>query len=122
LRWPAADKAGCPSGLQAQVPLARHQRRGARENDDIGNFAHLGPLGTALLPYRLPRVLLIDELAKSDVEPPNDLVTAFRTDESPGNQLLRFGDREPVVTVHTVDLGITAVMYSGIVRLVPYRR
>jgi MoxR-like ATPase len=44
---------------------------------DIGDYLRLGPLGTALLPDRLPRVLLIDELDKGDVDLPNDLLTVF---------------------------------------------
>ncbi|MES4831473.1 MoxR family ATPase, partial [Streptomyces anthocyanicus] len=34
----------------------------------------LGPLGTALLPYARPRALLIDEIDKSDLDLPNDLL------------------------------------------------
>lgn len=44
---------------------------------DIGDYLRLGPLGTALLPRRIPRVLLIDELDKGDVDLPNDLLTVF---------------------------------------------
>ncbi|MFJ2722760.1 AAA family ATPase [Streptomyces sp. NPDC087437] len=44
---------------------------------DIGDYLELGPLGTALLPRRIPRVLLIDELDKGDVDLPNDLLTVF---------------------------------------------
>jgi MoxR-like ATPase len=40
----------------------------------IGRFIRLGPLGTALLPWRRPRVLLIDELDKCDIDLPNDLL------------------------------------------------
>lgn len=53
---------------------------------DIGNFIRLGPLGTALLPrsereqqeFRdRPRVLLIDEFDKSDIDLPNDLLNVL---------------------------------------------
>ena len=46
--------------------------------DDIGDYIALGPLGTALLPTRaagyFPRVLLIDEIDKSDADLPSDLL------------------------------------------------
>ncbi|MFN8440845.1 MAG: MoxR family ATPase [Caldilineaceae bacterium] len=44
---------------------------------DIGDFIRLGPLGTALLERRYPRVLLIDEIDKSDIDLPNDLLHIF---------------------------------------------
>lgn len=44
---------------------------------DIGRYLRLGPLGTALLPSRRPRVLLIDEIDKSDIDLPNDLLNIF---------------------------------------------
>ncbi|MFJ4152741.1 AAA family ATPase [Streptomyces galbus] len=42
--------------------------------DDIGEFVQLGPLGTALLPGDRPRALLIDEIDKSDLDLPSDLL------------------------------------------------
>ncbi|MGW2287019.1 AAA family ATPase [Streptomyces phaeochromogenes] len=42
--------------------------------DDIGEFVQLGPLGTALLPSGHPRALLIDEIDKSDLDLPSDLL------------------------------------------------
>ncbi|MEG2902306.1 MAG: hypothetical protein RR983_18610, partial [Massilia sp.] len=41
---------------------------------EIGDFIELGPLGTAMLPAPRPRVLLIDEIDKSDIDLPNDLL------------------------------------------------
>lgn len=41
----------------------------------IENYITLGPLGTALLPSDKPRVLLIDEIDKSDIDLPNDLLS-----------------------------------------------
>lgn len=43
----------------------------------IGNYVQLGPLGTALVPSDRPRVLLIDEIDKSDIDLPNDLLHVF---------------------------------------------
>lgn len=52
------------------------------EHPDIGQVVHLGPLGTALLPYKRPRVLLIDELGKSDTDLSNELLNVFKGDGS----------------------------------------
>jgi MoxR-like ATPase len=43
----------------------------------IGRYIQLGPVGTALLPGDRPRVLLIDEIDKSDIDLPNDLLHIF---------------------------------------------
>jgi MoxR-like ATPase len=43
----------------------------------IADYITLGPLGTALLESDRPRVLIIDEIDKSDIDLPNDLLTIF---------------------------------------------
>ncbi len=48
---------------------------------DIGQYIRLGPLGTAFLPSEHPRVLLIDEIDKSDIDLPNDLLNIFEEGE-----------------------------------------
>jgi MoxR-like ATPase len=45
-----------------------------RNYRNIGQYIRLGPVGTAFLPSRRPRVLLIDEVDKSDINLPNDLL------------------------------------------------
>lgn len=45
----------------------------------IGDHLRLGPLGTAFLPAPLPRVLLIDEIDKSEVDLPQDLLEIFES-------------------------------------------
>ncbi|MEU4464098.1 AAA family ATPase [Streptomyces sp. NPDC024017] len=47
---------------------------GDDHEDDIGEFVQLGPLGTALLRSDRPRALLIDEIDKSDLDLPSDLL------------------------------------------------
>ncbi|MFJ2174041.1 AAA family ATPase [Streptomyces sp. NPDC087851] len=64
---------------------------------DIGDYLRLGPLGTALLPRDRPRVLLVDELDKGDVDLPNDLLTVFEEGEFEIPELARL--RRPDVTV-----------------------
>ncbi len=43
----------------------------------IDHFIRLGPVGTAFLPSRWPRVLLIDEIDKGDLQLPNELLHLF---------------------------------------------
>lgn len=44
---------------------------------NIGRYITIGPLGDALLPRKRPRVLLIDEIDKCDIDLPGDLLHAF---------------------------------------------
>ncbi len=70
---------------------------------DIGNYLRLGPLGTALLPTERPRVLLIDEIDKSDIDLPNDLLHVFEEGEFIIPELERMAKNEPVVNVQPDD-------------------
>jgi MoxR-like ATPase len=69
----------------------------------IGSYLRLGPLGTALLPTAKPRVLLIDELDKSDIDLPNDLLNVLEEGEFTIPELERIAEREPEVEVLTDD-------------------
>jgi MoxR-like ATPase len=62
----------------------------------IEDYLRLGPLGTALLPGRRPRALLIDEIDKSDIDLPNDLLNAFERGEFTIPELARL-DRDTVL-------------------------
>jgi MoxR-like ATPase len=82
----------------------------------IGEFVRLGPLGTAFLPSRLPRVLLIDELDKSEADLPNDLLSIFEDGEFTIPELERIRNRSPEVSVFTDDPVATATVVGGRVR------
>jgi DNA polymerase III delta prime subunit len=43
----------------------------------VADYIRLGPVGTAFLPWKQPRVLLIDEIDKSDIQLPNELLSLF---------------------------------------------
>ena len=91
LHWPITSRTTLRDGIYEYDPLTRLYAASSRagqtglgggrgrtlEADDIGDYIRLGPLGTALLPYERPRVLLIDEIDKSDIDLPNDLLTIF---------------------------------------------
>ncbi|WP_220504633.1 MoxR family ATPase [Microbispora sp. H13382] len=94
LYWPITSRATLREGLYHYDPLTRlYAMKGAEEarDDDPGRYIRLGPLGTALLPARYPRVLLIDEIDKSDIDLPNDLLTVFEEGRYEITELARHG-------------------------------
>ncbi|MBI5964079.1 MAG: AAA family ATPase [Chloroflexi bacterium] len=62
-----------------EAPLQGGKTPNPLKSKDIGQYIRLGPLGTALLPTRNPQVLLIDEIDKSSIDLPNDLLNIFET-------------------------------------------
>ena len=84
--------------------------------DGIGRYIRLGPLGTALLPVPRPRVLLVDELDKSDIDLPNDLLNVLEEGEFAIPELERIADRHPVVEVQCTDDGARVPVRGGRVR------
>jgi MoxR-like ATPase len=122
LRWSITSKSTLRDGLYLYDALGRldEQKRSGKERDDtdIGKFIELGPLGTALLPADWPRALLIDEIDKSDLDLPNDLLNIFEEGEFSVPELARAKvDREdqgiPVRTWRRQ--GLTSII-SGYVR------
>lgn len=120
LRWSVTSRTTLKDGLYLYDAIGRVQeinaRRATGDEPDIGEFVHLGPLGTALLPYELPRVLLIDELDKSDIDLPNDLLNVFEDGEYEIPELVRLAGRHPDVTVLTQDPDGSATVRRGRVR------
>ena len=122
LRWPVVSRTTLHDGLYAydaiarlqDAQLARRQEPGADEGG-IGRYLRLGPLGTALLPYARPRVLLVDELDKSDIDLPNDLLNVLEEGEFTLPELERIADREPRTDVLTDD-GTRVPVEGGRVR------
>jgi len=81
LRWAVTSRSTLHSGLYSYDAIGRLQSRDAskdaKEPHDIGAFIELGPLGTAMLPSLSPRILLIDEIDKADMDLPNDLLNVL---------------------------------------------
>ncbi|MEV4139399.1 MoxR family ATPase [Dactylosporangium sp. NPDC049742] len=125
LRWSITSRSTLADGLYRYDAIGRLQaanlnRTAAGGEDtnptDIGSFIRLGPLGTALLPGAKPRMLLIDEIDKSDVDLPNDLLNAFEEGEFVIPELERVaGDGRPV-EVRTGDRDGRARIADGRVR------
>ncbi|HEY1353636.1 MAG TPA: MoxR family ATPase [Ktedonobacteraceae bacterium] len=78
LCWPITSRVTLHDGLYQYDAIGRLQEASlTSQAPDIGQYIRLGPLGTALLPASRPRVLLIDEIDKSDIDLPNDLLHVF---------------------------------------------
>ncbi|MFC9250012.1 AAA family ATPase [Amycolatopsis thailandensis] len=69
----------------------------------LAPYLRLGPLGTALLPQVLPRVLLVDEIDKSDIDLPGDLLTIFENGDFEIPELARVATRQPRLGIGTQD-------------------
>jgi MoxR-like ATPase len=139
LRWSITSNTNLKSGLYGYDAIGRVQAAGTRQvaarsaagkdgaqssSDDarspeeppIGEFVRLGPLGTAFLPRLLPRVLLIDELDKSEADLPNDLLGIFEDGEFTIPELERMRGRQSEITVFTDDRDVTATIVDGRVK------
>lgn len=92
LQWSITSRSTLRDGLYQYDALGRlHQKQfDSDTTDDIGDFLQLGPLGTALLPNQTPRALLIDEIDKSDIDFPNDLLNIFEEGEFTIPELARY--------------------------------
>ncbi len=82
LRWHVTSSSTLRDALYRYDALGRLQEYQLTEQPpDISSYLRLGPLGTALLPTRTPRALLVDEIDKSDVDLPSDLLNVFERGE-----------------------------------------
>jgi MoxR-like ATPase len=116
LCWSISSRTVSRDGLWEYDAIGRVQAAAADQTTGVGDFVRLGPLGTALLPYDRPRVLLIDELDKSDIHLPNDLLAVFEDGEYEIQPLSRIAATEPDITVFTHDRGGRATVHEGHVR------
>ena len=121
LMWPITSKSNRMEGLYNYDALARlqeaallkskHELRPEEQNrpidlPNIGRYITLGPLGTAFLKSKpdKPSVLLIDEIDKSDIDLPNDLLHLFEEGEFEIKEISRlprdFGSDSIMVYTH----------------------
>ncbi|CAA6819508.1 MAG: MoxR-like ATPases [uncultured Sulfurovum sp.] len=86
LHWQVTTKSTLEEALYSYDAIGRLQDSSLSEeerfkdNSDIGNYVRLGPLGTAFASDSM-RVLLIDEIDKSDIDLPNNLLHVFEENE-----------------------------------------
>ncbi len=121
LYWPITTRTTLKDGLYSYDAIGRLQdsQQQALKNKsstdasttktvdpvrEIGKYIRLGPLGTALLPVKnpkRPRILLIDEIDKSDIDLPNDLLHVFEEGRYTIPELERIKEAMPTVQVST---------------------
>ncbi len=132
LSWAISARSTLQDGLYRYDAIARLQdanfgkKSNPEENStqteeqDIGEYIKLGSVGTAFLPSLLPRVLLIDEIDKSDINLPNDLLNLFEEGEFEIPELVRRSqdnqqnlNSPKSFTVYTADKDIKAKIPGG---------
>ncbi|MEV7975846.1 MoxR family ATPase [Streptomyces sp. NPDC086519] len=113
LRWNITSRSTLHDGLYQYDPLSRlyAARQAATApgpgpgpgapmpESGIEDHLRLGPLGTALLPYGRPRALLIDEIDKSDLDLPNDLLNVLEEGQYEIPELVRAARHAPTAEV-----------------------
>ena len=124
LNWPITARSTLVDGLYRYDAIARLQdsQLNKEKVQNIGQYITLGPVGTAFLPSLHPRVLLIDEIDKSDINLPNDLLHLFEEGRFEIPELVRWADKSQTsykndqptgVKVRTEDVGIKASIIRG---------
>ncbi|MFG2353154.1 AAA family ATPase [Streptomyces sp. NPDC048521] len=128
LAWPVNSRSTLQDALYRYDAIGRLREANLRreraesgaeplpEGPGIGSYVRLGPLGTALVPGERPRVLLVDELDKGDVDLPNDLLTVFEEGEFEIPELARLPEQEGTIEVLTADPRRTVPVSRGRLR------
>jgi len=121
LHWPITTRTTLKDGLYNYDAIGRLQDAKDKDKDkdnlaEIGKYINLSSLGTALLPSDKPRVLLIDEIDKSDIDLPNDLLHIFEEGEFEIPELRRIADKLDRVEVQTAYKDQKATIEKGRIR------
>ena len=134
LYWPITTRTTLKDGLyeydalgrlqELQIDKIRRESSDGRETCDagelalekIGRYIRLGPLGTALLPSEVPRVLLIDEIDKSDIDLPNDLLHIFEEGEFEIPELSRLANIKEDIQAFPCDSDSPVAIRGGKVK------
>lgn len=96
LRWNVTSRSTVEEAVYRYDAIGRLQHNQLAGNeDDIARFTRLGPLGTALAAStpEKPRVLLVDELDKGELDLPGDLLNIFERGEYEIPELSRHTDK-----------------------------
>ena len=125
LHWPVNSRSMLHEALYRYDAVGRLREANLhRERQDaepgIGEYIRLGPLGTALVPRDRPRVLLVDELDKGDVDLPNDLLTVFEEGEFEIPELARLPEDQSAIEVLTDDPDARVPVVRGRVRCMEF--
>lgn len=115
LSWPVNSRSNIMDALYRYDAVARLQDAQLKREKEkaIGEYVRLGPVGTAFLPSHLPRVLLIDEVDKCDINLPNDLLNLFEEGQYEIPELVRYKSESESVEVRTSDADAPATINAG---------
>jgi MoxR-like ATPase len=133
LLWPITTRSSLKEGLYEYDAIARLQdaqlseqlsnlgqlddvQQAAADFKNIGQYIRLGPVGTAFIPSATPRVLLIDEIDKSDINLPNELLNLFEEGEFEIPELKRLSKAGAEAQAVESDDGIQVPINKGKVR------
>src|SRR4051812_24316600 len=119
LRWPITSRSTLKDGLYRYDAIGRLEEADNKPPAtpvDVGRYFRLGPLGTSMAPYSLPRVLLVDEIDKSDIDLPNDLLDVFEEGAFEIPELSRVADTLGDAEVRPADDGARVAVTAGRVR------
>jgi MoxR-like ATPase len=121
LYWSITSRSHLQDGLYRYDAVGRLQQANLQRlgqegppATDTGQFVTLGPLGTALVARSRPRVLLIDEFDKSDIDLPNDLLNVLEEGQFAIPELVRERSDQPVRLA--CEDSSSAMVKGGIVR------
>lgn len=115
LRWSITTRTTLKDGLYQYDAIGRLQDKSLQNNSpDIGEYLRLGALGTAFANASdKPRVLLIDEIDKSDIDLPNDLLHIFEEGGFEIPELVRLKGKH---SIRPSDNGESILIEDGKVR------
>lgn len=115
LSWPINARSTVTDALYRYDAVARLQDAQLQRERSMGDYFRLGPLGTAFLPWPLPRVLLVDEIDKCDINLPNDLLNLFEEGLYEIPELVRCKDEPEFqqIQVRTADSDISTSIQGG---------
>tara|TARA_R110002096_G_scaffold212352_5_gene399832 strand:- start:3467 stop:4456 length:990 start_codon:yes stop_codon:yes gene_type:complete len=134
LRWNLTSRSTFTEGLYSYDAIARMEatvRRGhegsfgwrsrKQRAKEEGIYFQLGPLGTALLPGLRPRVVLIDEIDKSDYDLPHNLLSILDEGAFDIPELARIHNQlgQPI-PVATADRRPNVVLTNGYVECLEF--
>jgi MoxR-like ATPase len=115
------DAMGRMHHLSRKQPEGNAAINAAVENDAIERFITLKALGTSLIPAEKPMVVLIDEIDKSDIDLPNDLLHVLENGSYHIPELERIRKERSEVEI-LIDPGegaedqVTATIRNGLVQ------
>jgi MoxR-like ATPase len=117
LSWPITPRSQLvEDGLFQYDAISRVQDAQAGKTRPVADYIKLGPVGTAYLPFERPRVLLIDELDKADIQLPYELLNLLDEgcfDIPPLQREVLHQEKAEPQTVRTADPLGTAEVLEG---------